>query len=98
MRTAAPLLAVLLALSGCGGADPAAKSEPAATVRLPAVPGRPAAGYFELRVEGDRGALVSVSSPQAGRVELHETMRSGNMTSMRPIARIPVRDGETLTF
>jgi periplasmic copper chaperone A len=98
MRTAVPIMAALLALSGCGGAEPAAPAEPSATVRLPAVPGRPAAGYFELRVEGDRGALVSASSPQAGRVELHETMSSGNMTSMRPIDRIPVRDGETLLF
>lgn len=98
MRTSAPIIAVLLALTGCGGKAPPPGSEASATVRLPAVPGRPAAGYFELRVEGDRGALVSVGSPQAGRVELHETMSSGNMTSMRPVERVPVRDGETLTF
>lgn len=99
MRTTVPIIAILVALAGCGdGSEPAAKSEPTATVRLPAVPGRPAAGYFELRVEGDRGALISVTSPQAGRVELHETMSSGNMTSMRPIERLPVRDGEALAF
>jgi len=99
MRTIVPIIVVLLALAGCGsGAESAAGSEPSATVRLPAVPGRPAAGYFELRVEGDRGALVSASSPQAGRVELHETMSAGDMTSMRPLERIPVRDGETLAF
>jgi copper(I)-binding protein len=69
-----------------------------AFVRMPAVPGRPAAGYFDLRIEGDRGALVSVDSPNAGRIELHETMSSGNMTSMRPLERIPVRDGEMLSF
>jgi copper(I)-binding protein len=67
-------------------------------VRLPAVPGRPAAGYFDYRVAGDRGALVSVSSPQAGRVEMHETMNMGGMSEMRPLDRIPVRDGETLSF
>jgi copper(I)-binding protein len=69
-----------------------------AVVRMPAVPGRPAAGYFELRIRGDRGALVSVDSPHAGRIELHETMSSGNMSSMRPLERIPVRDGEMLSF
>ncbi|HYI48813.1 MAG TPA: copper chaperone PCu(A)C [Allosphingosinicella sp.] len=67
-------------------------------MRLHAVPGRPAAGYFDYRVTGDRGALLSVSSPQAGRIELHETMAHGNMTSMRPIERLAVRDGETLSF
>lgn len=70
----------------------------APTVRLAAVPGRPAAGYFELRIEGDRGALVDVTSLEAGRIEMHETMRAGHMTSMRPIARMPVRDGEMLRF
>lgn len=93
-----PTLYALLLLSACGGAEPAAEPAPAPVVRLAPVPGRPAAGYFQLAIEGDRGALVAVSSPQAGRVEMHETMTSGNMSSMRPIARIPVSDGEVLTF
>jgi copper(I)-binding protein len=68
-------------------------------VRLPAVIGRPGSGYFDYRVTGDRGALISVTSPQAGRIEMHETMNmAGHMSEMRPIARIPVRDGETLSF
>jgi copper(I)-binding protein len=70
-----------------------------AVVRLPAVPGRPASGYFTYQVTGDRGALISVSSPQVARIEMHETMNmAGHMSEMRPIARIPVRDGETLSF
>jgi copper(I)-binding protein len=67
-------------------------------VRLPAVPGRPGAGYFELPIHGDRAALVSVTSPQAGRIEMHETMTSGTMSAMRPLGRVPVRDGVTLRF
>ncbi|HST35613.1 MAG TPA: copper chaperone PCu(A)C [Allosphingosinicella sp.] len=94
MKKTVPILAALLALAACSNEPPAAP----ATVRLAAVPGRPAAGYFSLRVEGDKGALVSVRSPQAGRIEMHETMSHGNMSSMRPLARIPVRDGETLSF
>ena len=97
MHRTFPIIAALLALSACG-AEPVAIEAPKATVRLAAVPGRPAAGYFTFRIAGDRGALVSVASPQAGRVELHETMHHGTMTSMRPLERIPVRDGETLTF
>ena len=107
MRTIVPVLATLLALAACGGAahhdhNTAAANTASATagpiVRLPAVPGRPAAGYFDYRVAGDRGALISVSSPQAARVEMHETMNMGTMSEMRALERIPVRDGETLRF
>lgn len=111
MRTAVPVLATMLAVSACGqvahddhnmagnaAAPKGAAAAPGAIVRLHAVPGRPAAGYFDYRVAGDRGALVSVSSPQAGRVEMHETMNRGGMSEMRPLARIPVRDGEALSF
>jgi len=94
MRSTVPIMAALMALAACGNPAPS----PTATVRLAAVPGRPAAGYLTLPVESDRGALLSVSSPQAGRIEMHETMTHGNMSSMRPLARIAVRDGETLSF
>lgn len=105
MRSAVPLLVTLMALSACGA--PAAnetnavqetKAPSGPIVRLNAVPGRPAAGYFTLRIEGDKGALLSVTSPQAGRIELHETMREGTMSRMRAIPRLPLRDGETLVF
>lgn len=112
MRSTVPIMAALLALPACGqngapgnhpAGHPPANAGAAATpsgpvVRLPAVRGRPGSGYFDYRVEGDRGALVSVTSPQAGRVEMHETMNHGQMSEMRPLARIPVRDGETLSF
>jgi copper(I)-binding protein len=98
MKRLVPIVAALLALSACGGVGPAAPAQPAATVRLAAVPGRPASGYFQLRISGNRGALVGVTSPQARRIEMHETMNMANMTSMRALGRIPVRDGETLTF
>lgn len=107
MRTTVPVLATLLALAGCGqaahhdhneAATNAASATPGPIVRLAAVPGRPAAGYFDYRVAGDRGALLSVSSPQAARIEMHETMTRGTMSEMRAIGRIPVRDGDTLSF
>ena len=112
MRKTVPIMAALLALPACGQPAPSANDvagNPAAAnaasaapsgpvIRLPAVRGRPGSGYFEYRVTGDRGALVSVTSPQARRIELHETMNHGHMSEMRPLARIPVRDGETLRF
>jgi copper(I)-binding protein len=111
MRTAVLILAALATLSACGGvaqedhnasghvAAPTAAAAPTGPiVRLAAVPGRPAAGYFDHRVAGDRGALLSVSSPQAGRIEMHESMERDGMSSMRAIERIAIRDGETLSF
>jgi copper(I)-binding protein len=98
MKRHVPLMAALLALSACGDAGPVAPPQPAATVRLAAVPGRPASGYFQLKIAGDRGALLSVSSPQTGRIEMHETMNMATMTSMHALGPVPVRDGETLSF
>jgi periplasmic copper chaperone A len=98
MRRAVPILAALAALAACGNPEPEVPPSAIATIRLPAVPGRPAAGYVSLAVHGDRGALLSVTSSRAGRIEMHETMTAGNMTSMRALQRIPVRDGETIAF
>src|SRR3954467_1143005 len=99
MRLSAPLLPLLIALAGCGTQpDGAAAASNGAVIRLPVVMGRPGSGYFDLRVEGEHGALLAVTSPQAGRIEMHETMMSGNMASMQPIARLPVRNGEILHF
>jgi copper(I)-binding protein len=99
MRTIVSVLAALLMLAGCGRtADSELPSDNPAVIRLPVVTGRPGSGYFDLRIAGDHGALLSVTSPEADRIEMHETMMSGTMASMRPIARIPVRDGELLRF
>jgi copper(I)-binding protein len=97
MKGLVPVLAAALAFLGCDS-RPVRVTAMAPVVRLPAVPGRPAAGYFEIDIDGERGALISVTSPQARRVEMHMTMAAGTMSAMRPIGRIPVRDGERLTF
>ena len=57
------LAATALSLAACDGAPP----EPEVTVenavvQLPAVAGRPGAGYFTLRTNNDPTKLVSVSS------------------------------------
>src|SRR3954470_24219396 len=97
MKGLVPALAATLALLGCDG-QPSRARTMAPVVRLPAVPGRPAAGYFEIDIDEDRGALTAVTSPQAQRVEMHETMAAGTMSAMRAIGRIPVRAGERLIF
>ena len=71
--------AALLALAACGASGseaPAVEVEDVA-VTLPAVPGRPGAAYFTLRTEHEEMRLVSISSPSADGVELHE-MREEN--------------------
>lgn len=93
---AAGLLA--LQAAGCGENGGTDARQAAATIRLPLVPGRPGVGYLMLPVMGDRGALVSVTSPRIGRIEMHESMTSGGMSSMRPLQRIPVEDGQVLAF
>src|ERR1051325_2759457 len=98
MKALVTIAAALLALAACGRSGEELDVLPAPAVRLAAIPGRPAAGYLALLIHGDRGALVSVTSPQAARIEMHETMSAATMTSMRPLARIPVHDGDTLTF
>lgn len=97
MKRLVPILAAALALTACSS-EPTSAPATSPYIRLPAAPGAPAAGYFELDVQGDRGALVSVSSPQAQRIEMHDSMSHGNMSSMQPIARIPTRDGERISF
>jgi copper(I)-binding protein len=97
MKRLVPIVAALLALQACN-VTPTPGTATTPSVRLAAVPGRPASGYFELPINGDPGALLSVTSAQARRIEMHETMSAGNMTSMRPLARVPVTNGDRLTF
>jgi copper(I)-binding protein len=67
-------------------------------VRLPAAPGRPGAAYFTLRASGGPVALVGVSSPQAERIELHETRMEGSMAKMTPVATLQFPDDGVLAF
>jgi copper(I)-binding protein len=98
------LLAIMAAASTIGACSAPATNNAAATgqsaasddgpvFQLPVLPGRPGAAYFVIDVPADHGALVGVTSPQAGRIEMHETMRQGSMTGMRPMARIAPENG-----
>jgi copper(I)-binding protein len=95
MKRLLPLLAV--ALSACGSHS----SEPQITrawVRLPAVAGRPGAAYFT--ITGGRGAetIVRVESALVKRVEMHESMGSGGMITMKPLTEVPVPAHARTTF
>ena len=87
---AVPALIALACLAGCqrDGEPHAAVND--AVVRLPAVNGRPASGYFKYKTIADQGALLAVTSPDVTRIELHESMRMGEMMSMKPMERMQV--------
>ena len=90
------LLAAFLALGACEG--PKEIHVSSAWVRLPTAPGRPAAAYFTLHGGATDATLISVSSEVAIKAEIHETGRSGNMSSMKPIGQLPLPAGSDLVF
>jgi copper(I)-binding protein len=82
---AAPLL--FLCVTACNTSPPEPKvTVQQAWIRLPASPGQPAAGYFTATATTDGEELRQVTSASA-RVEMHETMSSGNMTTMAPLEK-----------
>lgn len=74
------------ALGGCG--PPAEVAADHAYVRLPAVARNPAATYFTLHGGPVDVTLLSVESNVAIRAEMHESMKSGAMTQMKPISGV----------
>ncbi|MEP9400680.1 copper chaperone PCu(A)C [Sphingomonas sp. VNH70] len=70
-----------------------------AWVRLPAVPGRPAAAYATIHGGNQPAVLTAIASPAARRIELHHSMATdhGAMT-MRPIERLPIPSRKTVTL
>jgi copper(I)-binding protein len=69
-----------------------------AWVRLAAIPGRPAAGYFTITGGSTGDKLVSVSSPAASRIELHDSMMANGMMSMATETNVAVPARATLAF
>lgn len=87
VKTRWPGLMMAAMLAGCQ--PPTTVDD--AWVRLPAVPGRPAAAYAILSPGSSDDALIGITTPAAGRVELHESMNGhGGMAGMRPLQRLPL--------
>lgn len=84
------LAALILAAAGCS-AQAAAPTANNAYVRLAAVPGRPAAGYFALRGGAKDMTLVRVAAPGVSRAEMHGSrMTASGMVTMESLATVPV--------
>lgn len=84
--------AIALALAGCGKRAELAVRD--AWVRLPAVPGRPAAAYFTLHGGAADATLVRVATPAAHAAELHESMAN----AMRSLPSVAVPAGTEVKF
>jgi copper(I)-binding protein len=92
------IFALALSLGGCAR-KPETRAPVVvnyATVRLPAVAGEAGAGYFAAMAASD-DRLLAVTAPGL-KVELHETMTAGGMTSMRPIAGLALPAGKEVRF
>ena len=94
-----PVLALLGALAGCHRGLGPLPTVDHAWVRLAAVPGRPSAAYFTLHGGTGPARLVAVASPDAGDIELHDSMtNAGGMMTMTPLDGVDVAPGGTVAF
>ena len=93
-----PLIGIglALALAACG--RPPELHADKAWIRLPAVPGRPAAAYFTVTGGTAKTTLLAVSTPAALKAELHESMEHHGMMQMAPLAQVDVGPGATVSF
>lgn len=88
---AALLLLAVAALSGtafAGGGD--APMVTGAWIRLPVVPGRPAAAYAKISGGNDADRLVAVEGPPPSRLEVHKTSMEGGVMKMAPAGTLAV--------
>lgn len=98
MRSLLILSAALLALPACHAKEAEKPRILNAWVRLPAVPGHPAAGYFTVRGSAKDDRLVRIDSAVVKKIELHESMSMGGMMTMQPMASLPVPEGAKIEF
>jgi copper(I)-binding protein len=101
MRRLMIVSAALLALSGCHAKDSEKPRILNAWVRLAAVPGHPAAGYFTVKGSNRDDRLVRIDSAVVKKIEMHETMAmngAGSMMTMAPMPSLPVPEGAKIEF
>jgi len=102
-------LAPLVLLAGCGqpaapesgqenGQESGVRSVDGASVRLNANPAAPAAGYFTIHGGAQPATLVEIASPDAARVEMHESRMENGVMRMDKLDEVPVASGEAVTF
>ncbi len=106
---AAALACATIGLTGCGGAseEPVAEAPDGipgmtvdnARVVLAPVEGNPAAVYFDLEYDGDRGlALNRAHVEGAESAEFHEYGEWNKQIQMQPMLPLPLKKGDKHTF
>lgn len=98
-------IAPLAMLAGCGqpsaprsGQQEGTLSVDGARVRLNANPAAPAAGYFTIHGGAQPATLIEIASPDAARVEIHESRMAGGVMRMDKLDAVPVAAGGTVPF
>ncbi len=92
------MIAALLLTAACSAPSPAPVADDS-YVRLAAVPGRPAAGYFTIHGGAKDTVLTRVDVPGVGRVELHGSRMTGNGTvTMESLPSVPVPARRDVVF
>ena len=92
-----------LVLAGCAPDDAGNQAGPAAAVEVtgalcrPTPVGRQATGCYLTLTAPEDDRLVSVASPVAGRIEIHESRMESNMMMMRELKEgMPLPAGQTV--
>jgi periplasmic copper chaperone A len=68
-------------------------------VKLPAATGRPGAAYFQITGNAQDSQLLSLSSPDVNRIELHDVVMKGSAMSMVKLeGGVAVPAGGTIKF
>ncbi len=90
-RMAGQMMAALALLTLGACAKPQALAVDGGWVRLAANPDAPAAAYFTVHGGAKADTLTAVSTDQARKAEMHETMAmNGSMTTMTPLRQLAV--------
>jgi len=93
------LFAVLAAAAGCDRPQGPPLVASNVVVTAPGADMPMAAGYLEIsNRSGAAIRITSVSSPDYGSVEMHETVIEDGVARMRAIPALDIADGETVVF
>lgn len=91
-------LTAALTLAGCAQEPAAPVKVEDVRVTLPAVKGRPGAGYFRLEAAGAPIRLTGIKGERIGRIELHESMMHGGAMRMAPLKEVAAPANGSLDF